>query len=154
MPVSLVYNSSLNNRDKASLFNEIIKTRNNDIRRGTTISGPQRDDYNFIDKRGLDFTKYASQGQKRTAAVALKISEFEIIKKNKNKKSVILIDDIFSELDGKRRYNMLDLLTEKGQLIFTMVNSHIVDEWNKSSYKIFSVNKGSISKEEFRGAVS
>jgi len=154
LPVSLIYNSSLNSRGRELLFNEITKTRNADIRRGTTISGPQRDDYNFVDKRGFDFTKYASQGQKRTAAVALKISEFEIIKKTKNKKSVILIDDIFSELDGKRRYNMLDLLTEKGQLIFTMVNPRIAAEWNKSSYKIFSVNSGSIFKEEYKGAVS
>lgn len=154
LPVSLVYNSSLDNRDKNLLFHEITKSRNTDIRRGTTVSGPQRDDYSFIDQRGYDFTRYASQGQKRTAAVALKIAEFEIIKKTKNKKSVILIDDIFSELDGKRRYNMLDLLTEKGQLIFTMVNSGIAEKWDKSSYKIFSVRSGVISKEEERGALS
>lgn len=151
LPVSIFYNSSLKNFNPDLMYNEILKNRNTDIKRGTSSSGPQRDDYNFKDTRGFDFTRYASQGQKRTAAVALKISEFEIIKKTKNKKSVILVDDIFSELDGKRRYNMLDLLIEKGQLIFTMVNSDIASDWNKSSYKKFSVNNGFISDEKNKG---
>ena len=151
LPVSIFYNSSLKDSDAILIYNEIKKNRNNDIKRGATSLGPQRDDYNFKDKRGFDFTRYASQGQRRTAAIALKISEFEIIKKAKNKKSVILVDDIFSELDEKRRYNMLDLLIEKGQLIFTMVNSDIASNWNKSSYKNFSVNNGFISGEEYKG---
>jgi DNA replication and repair protein RecF len=149
--VSIDYTSSLNSSEFTLLFNELIKKRRSDIGRGLTTSGPQRDDYILKNSTGLDFIRYASQGQKRTAAVALKIAEFEIIKNTKNIKSVILVDDIFSELDEKRRYNMLDLLTEKGQLIFTMVNSEITNEWKKSSYKNFMVQNGLIIKEEYTG---
>lgn len=149
--VSIDYNSSLISSDITHLFNELIKKRRSDIGRGLTTSGPQRDDYILKNSSGLDFIRYASQGQKRTAAAALKIAEFEIIKGSKNIKSVIIVDDIFSELDEKRRYNMLDLLTGKGQLIFTMVNSDITNEWKKSSYKNFLVQNGLIVKEEYTG---
>lgn len=149
--VSIDYNSSLSSFEFDILLSELVKKRRSDIARGVTGSGPHRDDYIIKNSRGLDFIRYASQGQKRTAAVALKISEFEIIKHTKKRKSVILIDDIFSELDEKRRYNMLDLLTEKGQLIFTMVNSNIADDWKKSSYKKFLVENGFIIKEDITG---
>jgi DNA replication and repair protein RecF len=93
-----------------------------DIRRGTTLFGPQRDDYIFENSEKRNFLNIASQGQRRTAAISLKISEYEIIMKKTEKKSIILIDDIFSELDEKRRSNMIDILIKEGQLIFTMVD--------------------------------
>ncbi len=106
---------------KHKILEELGKNRIRDIAMGTTGKGPQRDDY-ILAKEGKVFTNYASQGQRRTAAISLKMSECEIIEENSGKKSIILVDDIFSELDGKRRESMVEILNRGNQVIFTMVD--------------------------------
>ena len=91
----------------------------------------------------INFTNYSSQGQKRAASVSLKVSEIDIIENISGKKSVILVDDIFSELDEKRRNNMIDSIKNKGQIIFTMVSFNKIEDLSKD-YKIFEVNKGKL----------
>ncbi len=130
-------------------FYKLILSRvNEDIKRGNTGIGPQRDDYIFQNSKNINFNNYASQGQKRTASICLKLSEFEIIKQIKGEKSIILIDDIFSELDEKRRTNMIDLLKDKGQLIFTMVNSDYIKKDMPGNVKTFSVKNCKIYTKE------
>jgi recombinational DNA repair ATPase RecF len=67
-----------------------------------------------------------------------------MISKIKQKKSIILVDDIFSELDEKRRSNMIDLLKNKSQLIFTMVTSDYITGEIQGDFRIFSVDNGRI----------
>ena len=121
-PPFLIYKPSIKAEDIDKMYKTFISELKSDIRRGSTCLGPQRDDYHFINSDGINFLNYSSQGQRRTAAISLKIAEYEIIRSIRNKKSIILIDDIFSELDEIRRFNMIDLLMSEGQLIFTMVN--------------------------------
>ena len=125
------------------IYSEINLNISNDLRRGSTLLGPHKDDY-VIKNNEILFSNYASQGQKRTASICLKLSEVEIIKKIKKKKSVILIDDIFSELDENRRNSMIDLLQGEGQIIFTMVNNYYSGSVSMKS-KHFSVNNGKVS---------
>jgi DNA replication and repair protein RecF len=94
---------------------------------GTSGIGPHRDDFILKNDDGIAFVNYASQGQRRTAAIALKIAECEIIEEKMKKKSIILVDDIFSELDDGRRKNMVSILSRGNQVIFTMVNIGSVD---------------------------
>lgn len=137
------YNSVISG--SAEDFYKLIQGRiREDLRRGSTGTGPQRDDYIFQNGNFINFNNYASQGQKRTASISLKLAEFEMISKIKQKKSIILVDDIFSELDEKRRSNMIDLLKNKSQLIFTMVNSDYITAGIKGDLKIFSVDNGRI----------
>ena len=123
-PPSINYSATLKSEEHDDIYTEINQNINNDLRRGSTLIGPHKDDYIIKNNDGLMFSNYASQGQKRTASICLKLSEVEIIKKIKEKKSVILIDDIFSELDENRRNSMIDLLQGEGQIIFTMVNNY------------------------------
>lgn len=140
----LNYRPSIENNDVeciAKRLNDMIKS---DIRRGTTLLGPQRDDFVFEKSDGKNFLSYASQGQRRTASISLKITEYEIIKKKTAKKSIILIDDIFSELDENRRSNMIDLLLEEGQIIFTMVDKNSLNISDNIQPRYFSIREGSI----------
>jgi len=141
---SINYTSTLKSDNYDDIVAEINSNSRIDVRRGNTVSGPHRDDYVINNDEGIAFINYASQGQKRTSSICLKLSEVEIIKAIKNKKCIILVDDIFSELDEKRRNNMIDSLKNEGQIIFTMVN-HFYDKSVLSTSKQFFVDKGIVS---------
>jgi DNA replication and repair protein RecF len=136
---SLVYCPSLEDFDTGAILNTLNKMRKRDFLLGSTGIGPQRDDYKLVNTRGKNFLNYASQGQKRTAAIALKISESEIIESISGEKSIILVDDIFSELDDIRRKNLFYFLRRENQVIFTMVHSNSVDLGEFRDYKHFSI---------------
>lgn len=143
----LEYSSSMRSNEYQNFLSEIETNIRLDIRRGSTLNGPHRDDYIIKNENGILFVNYASQGQKRTAGICLKLSEVGIIKEKKFKNSVILVDDIFSELDEKRRNNMIGLLKNEGQIIFTMVNNF----YDRNSFvgsKHFSVNDGIVSERK------
>jgi len=141
----ITYSSTLKSDDYESIFTEINSNMKIDIKRGNTVFGPHRDDYILNNTNGTAFINYASQGQKRTSSISLKLAEAEIIKKLKNKKCIILVDDIFSELDEKRRNSMIDLLKGEGQIIFTMVNSLYTKDILSNS-KQFLVENGIITE--------
>lgn len=141
---SISYSSTLKSDDDISILSEIKTNMRIDLKRGTTVFGPHRDDYLIRNSDGAEFINYASQGQKRTSSICLKFSEVEIIKEIKNKKCIILVDDIFSELDEKRRDSMIDLLKNEGQIIFTMVNNFYTKNISSNS-KHFYVEKGIVT---------
>ncbi len=144
-PPLLKYRPSLSESGTDEIYRIFKSELKSDIRKGSTGTGPQRDDYIFVNDENLNFFSYASQGQRRTAAISLKIAEYEIIRSLRNKKSIILIDDIFSELDEKRRSNMIDLLMKEGQLIFTMVDKGSLHLDNRFVTRTFNVNNGIVS---------
>ena len=72
-----------------------------------TSVGPHRDDFSFV-VNGVDIRKYGSQGQQRTAALSLKLSEIELVKKVTGDNPVLLLDDVLSELDSNRQNYLLN----------------------------------------------
>ncbi|MCL2156375.1 MAG: DNA replication and repair protein RecF, partial [Leptospirales bacterium] len=142
----IYYLSSLKSDNIEDLLSEVNSNIKIDLRRGNTVYGPHRDDYYIKNSKDIGFTNYASQGQRRTASISLKISEIEIIKYIKQKKCIILVDDIFSELDEKRRDGMMELLKDEGQIIFTMVNNFFKRDLLSGS-KQFFIKDGMISEE-------
>ena len=78
-----------------------------DIEKGTTGSGPHRDDLELsLDGDGMK--SFASQGQQRSAVLALKLAELSILRQETGEMPVLLLDDVMSELDGNRRASLLD----------------------------------------------
>lgn len=91
-------------------------------RRGTTLSGPHRDDLALrLEPEGRDLREYGSGGQKRTAALALRILEAETVHARRGHPALLLLDDVFAELDAARSERVLGLLdrTATGQVILT-----------------------------------
>ena len=84
----------------------LYKTRREDMRRCTTQFGPHRDDL-LLTIQGRDMKNFASQGQMRTAALALRLSQLTLMKTESGEAPVLLLDDVMSELDPKRRALLL-----------------------------------------------
>ncbi|PKL38984.1 MAG: hypothetical protein CVV44_08940 [Spirochaetae bacterium HGW-Spirochaetae-1] len=143
----IFYDQNSETSETAHIHRILFEKRVRDIMAGSTGMGPQRDDFILRNRTGSHFVNYASQGQKRTAAIAMKIAECEIIEEKSKRKSVILVDDIFSELDEKRRRNMVEVLSRGNQVIFTMVNSNSVNMSDFPGSRHFMVNTGGTMQE-------
>lgn len=124
--ITLSYESSLSDRIeekeleeiKIIFRNKLVNNRNEEITRGYTLAGPQRDDLK-ITMNGIDIRKYGSQGQQRTAALSLKLAELEFMKSEQGEYPVLLLDDVFSELDNKRRHRLIDIMAHRVQTFIT-----------------------------------
>jgi len=101
------YKSCLVKEDADFMMSAYEKTRHEDIRRGTTSLGPHREDM-ILTLSGRDMKTFASQGQIRTAALALKLSELELLTRWSGESPALLLDDVMSELDARRRSLLLE----------------------------------------------
>lgn len=137
---ALKYRPMLKNASKDAIESELKKLRVKDIMFGTSTTGPQRDDYS-LELEKILFKNYASQGQKRTAAIALKIAERDTIERIVRNKCVLLIDDIFSELDRERQNSFIDILKDDNQLILTMVDSNSLLNSSLGAGKVYHIDK-------------
>lgn len=122
---------------------ELVNNREKEIKRGYTLSGPHRDDL-ILKINNMDVRKYGSQGQQRTTALALKLAELEFMKSETGEYPVLLLDDVFSELDKYRRRTLIDLIVDKIQTFITATDFDNINRLSKNSYFIFEVNKGKI----------
>ncbi|MCL2050661.1 MAG: DNA replication/repair protein RecF [Lachnospiraceae bacterium] len=114
-----------------------------DIRLKQTTVGPHRDDFSFY-INGVDIRKFGSQGQQRTAALSLKLSEIELIKKLTKDTPVLLLDDVLSELDSSRQNFLLNNIGE----IQTIVTCTGLDEFVNNRFeidRIFRVVDGGVA---------
>lgn len=133
------------NCSKEALYEELQKNRERDIRLKTTSAGPHRDDLLFsVDS--VDIRKFGSQGQQRTAALSLKLSEIELVKKIIHDTPILLLDDVLSELDHNRQNYLLNSIHD----IQTMITCTGLDEFVNHRFsinKVFKVVEGTVSKE-------
>ena len=117
--------------------------RNQDMKYCSTSVGPHRDDIRFS-LSNIDLRKYGSQGQQRTVALALKLSEIELVKKSSKDEPVLLLDDVLSELDSNRQNFLLKSIGN----IQTMMTCTGLDEFIKNRFEIdrvFNVNNGIVT---------
>lgn len=125
---------------------ELIKARNKDLKLCQTTVGPHRDDMLFsID--GIDIRKYGSQGQQRTSALSLKLSEIDLVKKSINSTPVLLLDDVLSELDSNRQNYLLNSIND----IQTIITCTGLEEFVKNRFqidKIYQVVQGKVFEKK------
>jgi DNA replication and repair protein RecF len=105
--IDIVYESSIAEAEnlagqKEAYAAKLEEYRDRDIARGYTSQGPHRDDLKIF-LGGREIRSYGSQGQQRTAALALKLAEIQIIKDETGEDAIVLLDDVLSELDGERQ---------------------------------------------------
>ncbi len=113
---------------------------------GMTSVGPHRDDLCFLIHR-IDIRKFGSQGQQRSCALSLKLSEIELVKKSMQDTPVLILDDVLSELDGSRQNYLLESIHDI-QAIITCTG---LDEFVRSRFKInkvFKVINGMVKAED------
>ena len=116
-----------------------------DIRSKMTSTGPHTDDFSFI-VNGVDIRKFGSQGQQRTAALSLKLSEIELVKKMTKDTPVLLLDDVLSELDSNRQNYLLNSIGD----IQTIITCTGLDEFVNNRFeinRIFKVTNGVVERK-------
>lgn len=116
-----------------------------DIKLKQTTVGPHRDDFSFL-VGDIDIRKFGSQGQQRTAALSLKLSELELVKKITKETPVLLLDDVLSELDANRQNYLLNSIGD----IQTIITCTGLDEFINNRFeinKIYRVNNGIVTSE-------
>lgn len=126
------------------LFSKSLEERmTEEIRRGQSCVGPQRDDILFYINDN-EATKFASQGQQRTVVLALKLSELEIITEKTGENPVLLLDDVLAELDDIRQNFLLKSIKKGVQTIITSVDTlHFEEEFLKD-VKIYKIDNGEV----------
>ncbi len=134
--LKLSYLCSVKNNFKEELKNSL----NEDILRGITSIGPHRDDIAFY-INGMNSHSFASQGQKRSISLSLKLAEAEVIKKTTSQMPIILLDDVLSELDKGRQNYILNNIVD-GQVFITCCDKSNFE--NLEGGKVFTVKNGDI----------
>ena len=113
-----------------------------DIRAKMTSVGPHRDDFSFM-IGNVDIRKYGSQGQQRTAALSLKLSEIDLVKKITKDNPVLLLDDVLSELDSNRQNYLLNSIGD----IQTIITCTGLEEFVNHRFEIdrvYRVSEGRV----------
>lgn len=129
--------------DDASFEDELLCSFERDRKLCQTSVGPHRDDISFL-TGDIDIRKFGSQGQQRTAALSLKLSEIELVKHTISDTPVLLLDDVLSELDGNRQNYLLNSIHD----IQTIITCTGLDEFVKNNFqihRIFEVKDGHVS---------
>ena len=93
---------------------------------------------------GNDAKKFGSQGQQRTAALTLKLSELELVKQRKKKNPVLLLDDVLAELDDMRQNYLLKSIAKDVQTIITSVDTLLFEQEFLKDVTIYSIENGKI----------
>lgn len=133
------------NTEADVLEKALKKSRMQDLRQKTTLTGPHRDDISFY-VNNIDIRKFGSQGQQRTAALSLKLAEIELVKKIVKDYPILLLDDVLSELDSGRQEHLLSGISH----IQTVITCTGLDDFISHCFQIdktFKVVNGTVDCE-------
>lgn len=128
-------------------FEEAIhKVQKNEIQRATTLLGPHRDDFQIVID-GKDARQFASQGQQRTCALGLKLAELTFVEAALKEPPIVLLDDVFSDLDPERRKSLMAFLEPRSQTFITCTELASFQKKTLKGANIYHVQGGSVSDD-------
>ena len=128
---------------EAALIKALRDVLPNDLMMKTSTFGPHRDDFP-ISFNNLDLKTFGSQGQQRSAVLSMKLTELQIVKELSSIKPILLLDDVFSELDIKRRERLIESLKDI-QSFITMAEYKYIDEFKEINKNIYQVNEEGVT---------
>lgn len=138
--IELIYEPNV---EAENFKKQLKKSREKDFQLRASSLGPHRDDV-CIKVNGIDIRKYGSQGQQRTAALSMKLSEIYLVKKIIKDTPILLLDDVLSELDSSRQNYLLKSIGD----IQTFITCTGLDGFVENQFhvnKVFQIVEGSIS---------
>jgi DNA replication and repair protein RecF len=124
-----------------ALFAALAAARGRDLERGVSTVGPHRDDLEVV-LGGADARVYASQGEQRSLALSLRMAERDLVAESRGEDPILLLDDIFSELDERRRERLVHMVAEAGQTIATATSGA---GWPLAVQRTLVVEEGRVS---------
>lgn len=148
--IKVYYDSFIDDDDdennlKRQLQDKFDRLINNELFNKITLLGIHKDDFSiYIDN--VKINNYGSQGQHRLAILCLKLAEIEIYRKEYNKKPILLLDDIFSELDKNKKENIINYIENDLQVFITSTDLDNIDKKIVENSDIFIVKKGNVTR--------
>ena len=144
--LKLEYISDFSNFDRDKIIEKYKKNFQKDILIGKTSLGIHHDDIKFK-LNGLDIKDYGSEGQQKNAIIAYKLAEIEIFKELKDDYPILILDDLFSELDKEKINNIFKMINKEIQVFITTTEIDKIKKSILSNSKIFKVVGGFIEEE-------
>ncbi len=127
----------------------LARRRNEEIRRGITLTGPHRDDLRLrVD--GIDLRLYGSRGQNRTAMLAAKLAEVEWMHQRTGEWPVLLLDEVLAELDPQRRGDLLQRVLSAPQALLTTSDLDMFTERFLSHCALWEIRQGTLHRYPHR----
>ncbi|MEO6938644.1 MAG: DNA replication and repair protein RecF [Candidatus Kapaibacterium sp.] len=133
------------------LREELMKLERDELRRGTSLIGAHRDDIALFINPGQSARDCASQGQHKTLLVSMKLAEYQFLREATGETPILLLDDVFSELDTGRAAQLLELATsgDFGQTFITSADRAIFErslEFRNGLHSLFLVDAGHVEQ--------
>ena len=129
------------------VLNNFQNNQKLEILKGTTLSGPHRDDIDF-ELDGKNAHLYGSQGQQRTIALSIKLAEIQLVHQLTDEYPLLLLDDVMSELDHNRQSALLNYIHGKTQTFITTTDLEGISREIIKKPKIYRIKSGQIYLEE------
>jgi DNA replication and repair protein RecF len=129
---------------EAAYRRRIGQVREKELWNGVSLVGPHRDDLR-VELAGREVATHASRGQQRTIILALKLAETDLLGADGAPTPIVLLDDVFSELDADRSDRSLSLLLERGQVLVTMADLATLPA-GRRGVTIWQVGEGRLSQ--------
>lgn len=138
----LIYQTGVE-KDKKLFKEKLTSNLNKELLYKMTLVGPNRDDFYFkLDNKNLSL--YGSQGQIRSAVLALKLAEVKLFTEKTGDSPILLLDDIFSELDIEKKNNLLDVLSNNVQTIITTTDIKNINNRIRKKANVYELENGNI----------
>ncbi len=144
--LKMTYEPSIKAFEAGEILEFLESNQKREIENSSMCWGVQRDDIS-LEIGGLDARQFASQGQQRTTALSMRIAEADYIFEKNGEYPVLLLDDIFSELDIKRRMYLWQRIEDK-QVIITCTDTDFFENTNNA--KLFVVENCRVREESFK----
>ena len=144
--LSLNYKSEFKNKKPEQILNMYSKNISREIINGKTLFGPQHDDLEFIVDKQI-VKEYSSVGEQKNSVIAFKLAEIKYIRQILNKDPILILDDLFSELDHEKVSNILKLIDDELQTFITTTEIDFVSEELLNKSQIFHVVDGKVKEE-------
>ncbi len=141
--LKMEYISEYNNFNYEKIKKKYKDNLKKDMAFGKTLLGVHHDDFKYIYDK-INLKDYGSEGQMKNAVIAYKLSFIEIIREIKNKNPILLLDDLFSELDQNKIGNILKLIKKNLQVFITVTDLKNINITTFKNYKLFQINKGKV----------
>jgi DNA replication and repair protein RecF len=130
----------------AGFANALSTSLAEELARGVTVLGPHRDDL-AVNLAGVDLGRFGSRGQQRLAIVAMKLAELDLLNEAANEPPLLLLDDVFSELDSNHRLQIIAALDNSGvQVCLTATDSVDIGLADLPQLPRFELSDGAILK--------
>lgn len=144
--ISLEHKSSVESSIYKKIYAKLREKQPEELKRGYSLAGPHLDDFAVL-LNGRDSQKYSSQGQQRTIILSLKLAQLELFRIN-HKTPLLLLDDVFSELDQQRRKHIIRFIEKKGmQCFITSHENNFITSTAGFPVSVFKLEKGVMQNE-------